>query len=189
MTSVSPRSSERQPLLAGEAESGRPSWADEENAHRGPLSPAKVSVAETEADQCCCGIDPVLCWFRVFHWVGGLTATFGAVANIVHIQRVSGEISIRDVILRAYSSLFCIVVAMVQFQIPFALRGVEILQAWTYRGLFLIYIGLNTLNREWEYLHLEDISGFALVCLGSAYLMMGLTCVQGIETRRMSLNS
>lgn len=197
MSASSPRGEERRPLLAVDVEDpGLPSWADDQSPHHRlpitparPSTPAPTSSIESRGEECCCGIDPLLCWFRVFHWVGGLIATFASVANIVYVQRVSTEITLRDAILRAYLSLFCVIIAGIQFQIPFVLRAIEILHNWTYRGLFLVYLGLNTLTKEWEHLHIEDVGGLTLLCLGSAYVIMGLGCVQSVEDRRMKRSS
>jgi hypothetical protein len=131
----------------------------------------------------------VLCWFRFFHFIGSIAALFALIANaqvMVFLHRsTTTSITFHVLLMRAYTSCFALLLILIQLQIPGIVDLLLLFQSWIWRGLLFIYVGLNTMNEDWEHLFIEDISGIITICFGASYLLMGLCCMQSIEDRKL----
>lgn len=80
------------------------------------------------------------------------------------------------ILVQVYASLFCVLLLLIQIQLPFVVRNVAILDQWTFRGLFFVYIGLITRDDTWHPLLIHDLIGMILAGVGLAYFLMVLFC-------------
>lgn len=138
-----------------------PSWVREPSAvgHSSSSSGFRRGSPEGEGDEhcccqycydcehsiegCCCGpTDPLLWWFHIISFFAGATAlaSMGASVKLLY----SEGITIRNLMLRGYSVLFCTIALTLELDIKFFVSRLAALDIWFFRGLFYIFIGLIT---------------------------------------------
>ena len=99
-----------------------------------------TTTVSQEEDGCCCPVDPVLYWFRVFHFIAGLVATLALVSNtslffIAHL-------SWRSYVLHGYATILCLLIIAVELEIQLIIAKLKVLDLWIFRGLFYSFVGI-----------------------------------------------
>lgn len=182
---------ERQSLLDSKSSSRstgeRPSWVEEDgirDTNPSPASPKPIlPSADTPDDLCCCCLDPVLCWFRFFHFLGGAACILAFVSNTVYGQ--NDLASLYAIIMRLYVAVFSIVLLLIQLQMPLVTHSLALFDMWVYRGFFFAYIGLRTINADKEYFLFENVVGIFMLVMGFIYFLLGMCCMKVVEDRRL----
>lgn len=102
-------------------------------------NPGKNSEANEE-DCCCCPLDPILYWFRIFHVLTGL---IGFVAMITNIYALTFG-NIYNVIERCYAIVFCAMVVLIELEWQVVTARLKIMDLWIFRGFFFSFVGFIT---------------------------------------------
>lgn len=100
-----------------------------------------INSADYE-DCCCCPSDPVLLWFRFFHFVSTIISIATLISNITIITKP--EITPIDIIMHVYAMLFCIAIIFIEIDWRFVMDRVRVMDLWMFRGLFYCFVGIIT---------------------------------------------
>lgn len=67
---------------------------------------------EEDDDLCCgCALDPILCWFRLFHILSLLIGGASFAANIYVLIKTDGKtFDFKDMVMRIYTLMFCVII-------------------------------------------------------------------------------
>jgi hypothetical protein len=132
-------------------------------------------------------LDPILCWFRFWHFTSGLVGLATIAANIYVIVTVDGDIlDYRDIIMRGYAVLFGIVIVLVELDWRCVMKKFKIFEHWLVRGLFYFFVGFITIRGGITFQQPEDIIGLVQIAVGAIYALMGLFCIKSIKTQRLA---
>jgi hypothetical protein len=103
--------------------------------------------------------------------------------------------SLKELFLRCYDVVFCLLIIVCETDWRFVMKRLRLLDLWMFRGLFYIYIGLQTLevqiNGDVDLETLSDLDnmvGCLLVLAGVSYLCLGACCIKSVaEAKRRQL--
>lgn len=143
-----------------------------------------------EDDCCCCPMDPVLLGIAFFHGICICLGIAGIAVNIHHIMRPSEQGRYQDILLRSYSAAFCVIMVFSEIDWRFIMRRLRLLDIWIFRGLFYIYIGLQTIDEIGgvsltALSSFDDMVGLPVIVAGVVYVVMGACCVKSVaESKR-----
>ena len=113
-------------------------------------------------------------------------ATLGANAYVIAtIDRYSLEY--KDIIMRAYAIMFCVVIVLVEIDWRCVVRRMRILDLWFFRGLFYFFVGFITIEGDKTFTDPQDIIGLIQIGVGALYIIMGALCIKSIKTQRLAL--
>jgi len=178
---------------AGGGKGGRMSMG---TAGRGRRSNVSNYVSEDEDERgfeddcCCCPMDPVLLGIAFFHGICICLGFAGIAVNIHHITRPHEQGMYQDIVLRAYSVAFSTIMVICEVDWRFFMRRLRLLDIWFFRGLFYIYIGLQTIDKIGgvslnALSSFDDMVGLPIMVAGGVYLVMGACCVKSVaESKR-----
>jgi hypothetical protein len=99
----------------------------------------KQSIRSQE-DCCCCPLDPVLYWFRVFHFACGLIGLLAFVSNLYILFDI--QLDLRDLAIHFYALLFCLIIVATELELNIVLSKLQILDLWVFRGIFYSFVGI-----------------------------------------------
>ena len=174
-----------------------PAWAQdpdlETSGFTGEASVAGGSVPDLGGDadgmRCCVCYDPILCPFWILHGMAGLVGLGTAVVNATALTDLSD--GVMPVVGRAYAVLFGLLVIFVETDCGFVLEYVRALEFWAIRGLFYIFVGVETMKSDdtagpggTEGVRSEALCGGMLGVIGLIYFVMGVCCIQHIKQNR-----
>jgi hypothetical protein len=143
---------------------------------------------EKDDEDCCCPLDPILCWFRLFHTLSGFVGVATAGANGFVIATIDSiTMDYRDIIMRSYAVLFCIVIVFVEIDWRCMMRRFRILDLWFFRGLFYFLVGFMTVQGDKTFTQPQDIVGLVQIGVGALYVLMGVLCIKSIKTQRLAI--
>ena len=109
-------------------------------------TPSNAIVHEHEV-VCCC-MDATLCYFRMFHMMCGLVVVLNFVENcIVLTKDFNGRTDIRDVVMRFYDVIFCILCIFVEMDLRYIVDNVKLMDNWIFRGKNTIFALTFKCNR------------------------------------------
>jgi len=143
-----------------------------------------------EDDCCCCPMDPVLLGIAFFHGICICLGIAGIAVNIHHIMQPNEQGLYQDIILRSYSAVFCVIMVFCELDWRWVLRRLRLLDIWFFRGLFYIYIGLQTIDKIGGLTltalsSFDDMVGVPIIIAGAAYVVLGACCVKSVaESKR-----
>lgn len=108
-------------------------------------STVRVPVESESNDTCCgcCPSDPVLYWFRIFHFISGFLGFASAAVN-VYVMISNKSLGMVDLIIHAYTIMLCAAVVLAELDWRFFMAQVKILDSWIFRGLFYGFVGVLT---------------------------------------------
>ena len=141
-------------------------------------------------DCCCCPMDPVLFGMTIFHSISGILGIAAFAANIYHLTSPEEHGMYQDILQHSYCCIFCIIVIICEVDWRWIMKRFRILDLWLFRGLFYIYVGLETSDRmddlqPLNLLSVCNIIGIALIVSGVMYFIMSLCCIKSIaEAKR-----
>lgn len=98
-----------------------------------------TTTVSQEEDGCCCPVDPVLYWFRVFHFIAGLIAILTLVSNTSLF--FIANLTWRAYVLHGYATTLCLLIISVELEIQVIIAKLKILDLWVFRGLFYSFVG------------------------------------------------
>jgi hypothetical protein len=147
------------------------------------------SEDEDHESCCCCQCDPILCWFRVFHFVASMVNLSCAGANVFVITKLRhfDIVTAKEGLIRSYAVLFCLACIFVEYEIRYFVRRLKFLENWSLRGLFYGFLGaitVNTNNTSIEKIELENVCGALIQFIGAVYFVLGLFCLRELKMRR-----
>jgi hypothetical protein len=150
-----------------------------------------ISEKGYDEDCCCFPLDPVLLTLTFFHGICICLGLAGITVNIHHLTKPDEQRQYQDIIMRSYTIAFCCAMVLCELDWRFFMRRVRLLDMWVFRGLFYIYVGLQTTDTLGGALTLDSLSspdnmvGFPTVISGLIYLLMGSCCLKAeAEARR-----
>ena len=140
---------------------------------------------DSNEDCCCCPQDPCLIGMTIFHCASGALGLAGAAANLYHITQPSEVNKYVDIVQRCYLIAFSAIIVLTEVDWKFLTRRLRLLDLWVFRGLFISFVGLNTLDLVTPTVETpECIVGFALILCGAVYVVMGSLCLKSIALSR-----
>lgn len=176
--------------------SAAPGWMtpNAKNGHPDRKTPMKsvmkykdpqVSQPETDSTQ---SFDMILLWIKILHIVSVILCIGMTFVNIFLLVKVALEWN--EYVVRVYSILFYLLMALVEFDLQCIVQQVKALQHWIYRGLFYGFLGVITcmltqknfekcpnlsylqLGREDSTTLLPNIIGISVMVVGFIYIIL-----------------
>ena len=136
-------------------------------------------------DCCCCPSDPCLIAFTFFHCLSGALGVAAIGANVYHITQEKEGNKYIEIVQRCYLCLFSAIIVLTETDWKFLTRRLKLLDLWVFRGLFIAYVGINTLDLFSPTVETpECIVGFSLILCGAIYVVMGALCLKSVALSR-----
>jgi hypothetical protein len=158
----------------GDASSSNSSWVREEGRGDGIFA------------GCCVCYDPILCPFWILHGLAALVGLCTVVVNTMLLADMSD--GVMPVVCRLYAVLFGLLIVFVEIDCRYVLEYFKALEFWAFRGLFYIFVGVETVKSDdvAQGIRAEALCGGVLGVLGVIYFVMGICCIQNIKLSRLS---
>jgi hypothetical protein len=137
--------------------------------------------------RCCFCLDPILCPFWIVH---GSTALVGLGTAIINATLIfHNNTGVLGTLSRLYAIIFGAIIVLVEAECNYVLYYCKALKVWSIRGLFYIFVGVMTVGSDdvAKGEQMEAVCGGILGCLGMAYFVMGVCCLQHIKKKRMQV--
>lgn len=105
------------------------------------------------------------------------------------------KFSVVSLIIRLYSIALAVSIVTIEVEVAASdlLRNFFVIQSWSYRGMFYIFVGFLLLLDDDSYLATNNavvkfvnISSICLMVSGFTYIAMGLLCLKPIKDRKMA---
>lgn len=130
----------------------------DEKPRRASYSYSDLGSDDEESDNCCgccCRCDPILCWFRVFHFTASMVNLACGAANVYVISKLRqlDFETAKEGLIRSYAVLFCLACIFVEFEARYVLRRIRFLENWSIRGLFYGFLGAITGTETMVHMH------------------------------------
>lgn len=146
------------------------------------------STSDNEVDEdTCCGslCDPVLWWFRIFHFFAGLACLSTIAANLLVISSNFQLVNIRDIGIRGFGILFALLLVCAEMDWRYIVRRFKLLDAWVWRGILFFYLGMLTVDGSnvpiFNIIRPENISGTIECGFGICYVLFALFDLRTVE--------
>ena len=162
--------------LLGDGEGDEPaSSAPEKEAPSLVVGCAKVN--EEVTDSCLCGL-------KALSFATMLAGALVMAVNVFEI--VDFQESYQAYALRGYATLFGLLIVLAELERPrLLLDYCRFLEFWSLKGLFVVFVGVLTLDTEADNNSALQTSAAIVVCaLGAVYFVFGLFCVKSYRDYR-----
>jgi hypothetical protein len=161
--------------LLGDGEGDEPASSATEKEPSLVVGCAKVN--EEVTDSCLCGL-------KALSFATMLAGALVMAVNVFEI--VDFQESYQAYALRGYATLFGLLIVLAELERPrLLLDYCRFLEFWSLKGLFVVFVGVLTLDTEADNNSALQTSAAIVVCaLGAVYFVFGLFCVKSYRDYR-----
>jgi len=154
-----------------------------------PRAPTNSDTEAEDSDTCCGSLcDPVLWWFRIYHFFAGVSSLSTIPANLLVISSNFTLVNIRDIGIRSFGILFALLLVCAEMDWRYVVRRFKLLDAWVWRGLLFFYLGMLTIDGSdvpiFNIVKPENISGTIECGFGICYIIFAMFDLRSVEIHK-----
>ena len=95
--------------------------------------------------------------------------------------------SLKELLLQCYDVVFCLLIVVCEVDWRFVMRRLRLLDLWIFRGLFYIFVGLQTLELQINgdvdldtLSNIDNMVGCLVMLAGVCYMCLGACCIKSV---------